>query len=79
VVFRFNATPGQPFTEQSEVKDYIYADNGQPIVNQTGSSSSIGRSYQRISSSNNELLSMQIESRTLTTVSSILQKTSIYL
>jgi TonB-linked SusC/RagA family outer membrane protein len=46
-----NATPGQPYGT-IRGSDYIYADNGQPIVNQTGSSSSIG-SYQRTSSSNN--------------------------
>jgi hypothetical protein len=32
--------------------DYIYADNGQPIINQTGSASRIG-TYQRTGSSNN--------------------------
>jgi TonB-linked SusC/RagA family outer membrane protein len=46
-----NATPGQPYGT-IRGSDYIYADNGQPIVNQTGSSSRIG-TYQRTSSSNN--------------------------
>ncbi|MGO4818647.1 SusC/RagA family TonB-linked outer membrane protein [Flavobacterium sp. W22_SRS_FP1] len=46
-----NATPGQPYGT-IRGSDYIYADNGQPIVSQTGTSSSIGN-YQRTSSSNN--------------------------
>jgi TonB-linked SusC/RagA family outer membrane protein len=45
-----NATPGQPYGT-IRGSDYIYADNGQPIVNQTGSSSRIG-TYQRTSTSN---------------------------
>jgi TonB-linked SusC/RagA family outer membrane protein len=46
-----NATPGQPYGT-IRGSDYIYADNGQPIVNQTGSASRIG-TYPRTSSSNN--------------------------
>ncbi|HEY4616630.1 MAG TPA: SusC/RagA family TonB-linked outer membrane protein [Flavobacterium sp.] len=46
-----NATPGQPYGT-IRGSDFIYADNGQPIVNQTGSASRIG-TYQRTSTSNN--------------------------
>ncbi|WP_338409756.1 SusC/RagA family TonB-linked outer membrane protein [uncultured Flavobacterium sp.] len=48
-----NATPGQPYGT-IRGSDYIYADNGQPIVNQTGSASRIG-TYQR-TSTNNEVI-----------------------
>jgi TonB-linked SusC/RagA family outer membrane protein len=46
-----NATPGQPYGT-IRGSDYIYAANGKPIVNQTGSASRIG-TYQRTSESNN--------------------------
>ena len=46
-----NATPGQPYGT-IRGSDYIYAANGRPIVNQTGSASRIG-TYQRTSTSNN--------------------------
>jgi TonB-linked SusC/RagA family outer membrane protein len=46
-----NATPGQPYGT-IRGSDYIYAANGQPIINQTGSASRIG-TYQRTGSSNN--------------------------
>jgi TonB-linked SusC/RagA family outer membrane protein len=45
-----NATPGQPYGT-IRGSDFIYAANGQPIVNQTGSASRIG-TYQRTSASN---------------------------
>ena len=45
-----NATPGQPYGT-IRGSDFIYAANGQPIVNQTGSASRIG-TYQRTSTSN---------------------------
>jgi TonB-linked SusC/RagA family outer membrane protein len=45
-----NATPGQPYGT-IRGSDFIYAANGQPIVNQTGSATRIG-SYQRTSTSN---------------------------
>jgi hypothetical protein len=45
-----NATPGQPYGT-IRGSDYIYADNGKPIINQTGSASRIG--YQRTGESNN--------------------------
>ena len=45
-----NATPGQPYGT-IRGSDFIYADNGQPIVNQTGSGSRIG-TYQRTSTNN---------------------------
>jgi hypothetical protein len=35
-----NATPGQPYGTIRG--NYIYADNGKPIINQTGSASRIG-------------------------------------
>ena len=46
-----NATPGQPYGT-IRGSDFIYAANGQPIVNQTGSASRIG-TYQRTTTSNN--------------------------
>jgi TonB-linked SusC/RagA family outer membrane protein len=46
-----NATPGQPYGT-IRGSDYIYADNGKPIINQTGSASRIG-TYQRTGESNN--------------------------
>jgi hypothetical protein len=45
-----NATPGQPYGT-IRGSDYIYAANGQPIVNQTGSASRIG-TYQRTGENN---------------------------
>jgi len=45
-----NATPGQPYGT-IRGSDFIYAANGQPIVNQTGSASRIG-TYQRTAASN---------------------------
>ena len=45
-----NATPGQPYGT-IRGSDFVYADNGKPIVNQTGSASRIG-TYQRTSDSN---------------------------
>lgn len=45
-----NATPGQPYGT-IRGSDFIYAANGKPIVNQTGSATRIG-TYQRTSSSN---------------------------
>jgi TonB-linked SusC/RagA family outer membrane protein len=45
-----NATPGQPYGT-IRGSDFIYAANGQPIVNQTGSASRIG-TYQRTTASN---------------------------
>ena len=45
-----NATPGQPYGT-IRGSDFIYAANGQPIVNQTGSASRIG-TYQRTGASN---------------------------
>ena len=45
-----NATPGQPYGT-IRGSDFIYAANGKPIVNQTGSASRIG-TYQRTSASN---------------------------
>ncbi|TDD75879.1 SusC/RagA family TonB-linked outer membrane protein [Flavobacterium caseinilyticum] len=45
-----NATPGQPYGT-IRGSDFIYADNGQPIVNQTGSGTRIG-TYQRTGASN---------------------------
>jgi TonB-linked SusC/RagA family outer membrane protein len=45
-----NATPGQPYGT-IRGSDFIYAANGQPIVNQTGSSSRIG-TYQRTGTNN---------------------------
>ena len=45
-----NATPGQPYGT-IRGSDFIYAENGQPIVNQTGSGSRIG-TYQRTGASN---------------------------
>jgi TonB-linked SusC/RagA family outer membrane protein len=45
-----NATPGQPYGT-IRGSDFIYAENGQPIVNQTGSATRIG-TYQRTSASN---------------------------
>jgi len=46
-----NATPGQPYGT-IRGSDFIYAENGGKIVNQTGTSSRIG-TYQRTSTSNN--------------------------
>ena len=45
-----NATPGQPYGT-IRGSDFIYAENGQPIVNQTGSGSRIG-TYQRTGANN---------------------------
>ncbi|MDR7209051.1 SusC/RagA family TonB-linked outer membrane protein [Flavobacterium piscis] len=45
-----NATPGQPYGT-IRGSDFIYAANGQPIVNQTGTASRIG-TYQRTDASN---------------------------
>jgi TonB-linked SusC/RagA family outer membrane protein len=45
-----NATPGQPYGT-IRGSDFIYAANGQPIVNQTGALSRIG-TYQRTTASN---------------------------
>lgn len=45
-----NATPGQPYGT-IRGSDFIYAANGRPIVNQTGSASRIG-TYQRTTASN---------------------------
>ena len=45
-----NATPGQPYGT-IRGSDFIYAENGQPIVNQTGTGSRIG-TYQRTGASN---------------------------
>ncbi|SFZ89272.1 TonB-linked outer membrane protein, SusC/RagA family [Flaviramulus basaltis] len=45
-----NATPGQPYGT-IRGSDFIYHENGQPIVNQTGAASRIG-TYQRTSTSN---------------------------
>lgn len=45
-----NATPGQPYGT-IRGSDFIYAANGQPIVNQTGSGSRIG-TYQRTGANN---------------------------
>ena len=45
-----NATPGQPYGT-IRGSDFIYAANGQPIVNQTGAASRIG-TYQRTTASN---------------------------
>jgi TonB-linked SusC/RagA family outer membrane protein len=45
-----NATPGEPYGT-IRGSDFIYAANGRPIVNQTGSASRIG-TYQRTSASN---------------------------
>lgn len=46
-----NATPGQPYGT-IRGSDFIYADNGGKIVNQTGSASRIG-TYKRTTTSNN--------------------------
>ena len=48
-----NATPGQPYGT-IRGSDFIYADNGKPIINQTGSATRIG-TYQR-TTSNNEVI-----------------------
>ena len=45
-----NATPGQPYGT-IRGSDFIYAENGQPIVNQTGSGTRIG-TYQRTGANN---------------------------
>jgi hypothetical protein len=58
-----NATPGQPYGTTIRGSDYIYADNGQPIINQTGSHQ-VELVYQRTGSSNNVIgISMQTGNR----------------